>query len=230
MIWNYLNLKNKGRENKANRASLPYRDAVHPGNRSEDVRHNEECRFFLHNNNLQSRGKPTKFQNHYLTLAKRLKFTTPDNQILQKCARRARKMAQWVKVLTTKPDRTHMRKRRNKSHKWSSDLCMLATKAYTINILKFLSFYLYSVHICIYCICTSAYQGQRKEEGNECSRAGTMGVCELPYEFKEPILGPLEKQQVFSATEPPSSPKKHFKTWTEKSNEYHQSQKYKQLN
>lgn len=108
MIWNYLNLKNKGRENKANRASLPYKDAVHPGNRSEDVRHNEECRFFLHNNNLQSRGKTHKFQNHYLTLAKRLKFTTPDNQILQKCARRARKMTQWVKVLTTKPDRTHM--------------------------------------------------------------------------------------------------------------------------
>ena len=53
----------KPEENKANRASLPYRDAVHPGNKSEDVRHNEECRFFLHNNNLQSRGQnPQSFK------------------------------------------------------------------------------------------------------------------------------------------------------------------------
>lgn len=83
---------------------------------------------------------------------------------------------------------------------------MLAMKACTINTLKYLSFYLDCVHICIYCICTGAYQGQRKEEGNECSRAGTTGICELPYEFKEPLLGPLEKQQVFLTTERPSGP------------------------
>lgn len=149
MIWNYLNLKNKGRENKANRASSPYRDAVHPGSRSEDVRHNEECRFFLHNNNLQSRGKTHK-------VSKSLSHSCKETQVYNswqpdpsKMCKEGKKMAQWVKVPTTKPDRTHMRKRRNKSHKWSSDFCMLAMKAYTINILKFLSFYLYCVHICI---------------------------------------------------------------------------------
>lgn len=54
-------------ENQDKQAGLPCRDGVHLENTSEDVRHNEECRFFLHNNNLQSRGKTENFKiNHSL--------------------------------------------------------------------------------------------------------------------------------------------------------------------
>ena len=56
---------------------LPYRGVFHLGNKWEGVRHNEEYRFFLHSNNLQS-GKNPKIQNQLLTSAEKIfnfKFT-----------------------------------------------------------------------------------------------------------------------------------------------------------
>jgi hypothetical protein len=58
-----------GMENKENQG-LPCMDGVHLGNMSEGVRHNEECRFFLHNNNLQSRGKTHNFKITHSVLKK----------------------------------------------------------------------------------------------------------------------------------------------------------------